>query len=263
MRFSSGIALLLGFIAIFGAFVWESGSLESIFLGPALLIVVGGTLAAGLAGTSVDVMVRMPKLIWIALYPKKYDKIEIIDQFVQFSIFARKEGILALERRIDEVKHPYMKRLFTLMIDGTDPQTLQKLAETEMSFMTERHNVNITLFQKLGGYSPTMGIIGTVMGLIATLASAGSDPTVLIRHIATAFIATMWGIILANLLWLPIGDKLRVLHLEEIELMQMILEGTLAIQVGEIPSVVRSKLLASLPLAEQEKYLEERGETIF
>lgn len=262
MRFSSGIAILLGFIAIFGAFVWESGSLESVFLGPALLIVVGGTLAAGLAGTSVEVMARMPKLIWIALYPKRYDKLEIIDQFVEFSVFARKEGILALERRLDEVKHPYMKRLFILMIDGTDPQTLQKLAETEVSYMTERHNVNITLFQKLGGYSPTMGIIGTVMGLIATLASAGSDPTVLIRHIATAFIATMWGIILANLLWLPIGDKLKVLHIEEVELMQMILDGTLAIQVGEIPSVVRSKLLASLPLSEQERYLEERATKI-
>ncbi|MGB9913072.1 MAG: motility protein A, partial [Candidatus Kapaibacteriota bacterium] len=127
------------------------------------------------------------------------------------------------------------------------------------NYMNERHNINITLFQKLGGYSPTMGIIGTVMGLIATLASAGSDPTVLIKHIATAFIATMWGIILANLLWLPIGDKLRVLNLEEIELMQMILDGTLAIQLGEIPSVVRAKLLASLPLSEQERYLQERG----
>ncbi|MCX7908863.1 MAG: MotA/TolQ/ExbB proton channel family protein [Ignavibacteria bacterium] len=262
MRFSSGIALLFGFIAVFGAFVWESGSLESIFLGPALLIVVGGTLAAGLAGTSVEVMARMPKLIWIALYPKRYDKLEIIDQFVELSIFSRKEGILALERRLEELKHPYMKRLFTLMIDGIDPQELQKLAETEVGYMTERHNVNITLFQKLGGYSPTMGIIGTVMGLIATLASAGSDPTVLIRHIATAFIATMWGIILANLLWLPIGDKLRVLHLEEVELMQMILDGTLAIQLGEVPSVVRSKLLASLPIAEQEKYLQERATKI-
>ncbi len=258
MKFSSGIALLVGFIAIFGAFVWESGSLESIFLGPALLIVVGGTLAAGLAGTSVEVMARLPKLIWIAIHPNTYNKIEIIDQMVDFSVFTRKEGILALERRLDEVKHPYMRRLFLLLIDGTDPQTLQKMAETEVSFMTERHNINILLFQKLGGYSPTMGIIGTVMGLIATLASAGSDPTVLIQHIATAFIATMWGIILANLLWLPIGDKLRVLHLEEVELMQLILEGTLAIQLGEIPSVVRSKLLATLPLSEQEKYLEER-----
>ncbi|MFN3306104.1 MAG: motility protein A [Candidatus Kapaibacteriota bacterium] len=258
MRFSSGLALLFGFIAIFGAFIWESGSLESVFLGPALLIVVGGTLAAGLAGTSVEVMARMPKLIWIALFPKKYDRWEIIDKFVDLSTFSRKEGILAIERRLDEIEHPFMKRLFLWLIDGTDPQTLQKMAESEMLYLTERHNINITLFQKLGGYSPTMGIIGTVMGLIATLSSAGSDPTVLIRHIATAFIATMWGIILANLLWLPIGDKLRVLHQEEIELMQMILDGTLAIQVGEIPSVVRSKLLTALPLSEQEKYLESR-----
>ncbi len=255
MRFSSGFAILFGFIAIFGAFIWESGSLSSIFMWPALLIVVGGTLAAGFAGTSVEVMSRIPKLIYIALFPAKYDKLELIEQFIDFSVFARKEGLLALEKRLDEVKHPYMRRMFSLVIDGTDPQNLQKMAETEISYITERHNANITLFQKLGGYSPTMGIIGTVMGLIATLASAGSDPTVLIQHIATAFIATMWGIILANLLWLPIGDKLRILHQEEMEIMQMILDGTMAILVGEIPSVVRSKLISSLPLTDQDKYL--------
>ncbi|MCX7880708.1 MAG: MotA/TolQ/ExbB proton channel family protein [Ignavibacteria bacterium] len=257
MKFSSGWAILFGLVAVFGGFLWENGSLSSVFLGPALLIVVGGTLAAGMAGTSPEVMIKMPKLISIALYPKRYDKLEIIRQFVDFSIFARKEGILALERRLSEVRHPYMRRLFILMIDGTDPQTLQKMAETEVGYLAERHNVNIMLFQKLGGYSPTMGIIGTVMGLISALASAGSDPTVLIKHIASAFIATMWGIILANLLWLPIGDKLKVLHLEEVELMQMILDGTLAIQVGEVPSLIRSKLISALPLSEQEKALEE------
>lgn len=256
MRFSSALAIFFGFIAIFGAFAWESGSLESIFMWPALLIVVGGTLAAGFAGTSVDVMMRMPKLFYIALFPPKFDKNELIEQFVEFSIFSRKEGLLALERRLVEIKYPYMRRLFTLVIDGIDPQTLQKMAETEVLYLNERHNANITLFQKLGGYSPTMGIIGTVMGLIATLASAGSDPTILIQHIATAFIATMWGIILANLVWLPIGDKLKILHQEELEVMQMILDGTLAITVGEIPSVVRSKLLSALPLSEQEKYIE-------
>jgi chemotaxis protein MotA len=255
MRFSSGLAILFGFIAIFGAFVWESGSLSSIFMWPALLIVVGGTLAAGFAGTSVEVMSRLPKLIYIALFPPKFNKLELIEQFIDLSVLSRKEGFLGLERKLDEVKHPYMRRLFSLIIEGTDPQNLQKMAETEIAYITERHNANITLFQKLGGYSPTMGIIGTVMGLIATLASAGSDPTVLIQHIATAFIATMWGIILANLLWLPIGDKLRVLHQEEMEIMQMILDGTMAILVGEIPSVVRSKLISSLPLADQDKYL--------
>ncbi|MFN3781798.1 MAG: chemotaxis protein MotA, partial [Candidatus Kapaibacteriota bacterium] len=116
----------------------------------ALLIVVGGTLAAGLAGTSVEVMARMPKLIWIALFPKKYDRWEIIDKFVDLSTFSRKEGILAIERRLDEIEHPFMKRLFLWLIDGTDPQTLQKMAESEMLYLTERHNINITLFQKLG-----------------------------------------------------------------------------------------------------------------
>lgn len=100
-----------------------------------------------------------------------------------------------------------------------------------------------------------MGIIGTVMGLISTLAAAGSDPTVLIHHIATAFIATMWGIFMANLVWLPISDKLRSLHSEEMQLLKVMkTAGVHSVQLGETPSVVRAKLMSALPLGEQMKF---------
>jgi chemotaxis protein MotA len=104
----------------------------------------------------------------------------------------------------------------------------------------------------MGGYSPTMGIIGTVMGLIATLAAAGGDPNDLIRSIASAFIATLWGVFMANIVWLPIADKLKNIHHEEHLFMDMIVEGVLAIQAGEIPSVIKAKLNSMLPSGEQE-----------
>jgi chemotaxis protein MotA len=117
--------------------------------------------------------------------------------------------------------------------------------------MQERHYSNIHIFTKMGGYAPTMGIIGTVMGLIMTLANAGADPTSLIKNIATAFIATLWGIFSANLLWLPIGDRLKRCHTEEKNMMEIALEGVLTLQSGEIPSIMKARLVGMLPQKEQ------------
>jgi chemotaxis protein MotA len=121
--------------------------------------------------------------------------------------------------------------------------------------METRHMMNINIFSKMGGYAPTMGIIGTVLALILTLGAAGSDPTVLIRNIATAFIATLWGIFSANLIWFPIADRLKQCHLEEKFIMELSLEGAIALTSGEIPSVVKSRLISMLPQKEQIKIL--------
>ena len=115
----------------------------------------------------------------------------------------------------------------------------------------ERHYSNIFIFTKMGGYAPTMGIIGTVMGLIMTLANAGTDPNVLIKSIATAFIATLWGVFSANILWLPIGDRLKRCHSEEKNMMEISLEGVLTLQSGEIPSIMKARLVGMLPQKEQ------------
>ena len=129
---------------------------------------------------------------------------------------------------------------------------LESIAYGEMKAMQGRHDAYISMFNKMGGYAPTMGIIGTVMGLIMTLANAGKDPNTLIHSIASAFIATLWGIFSANLLWLPIADKLRQCHLEEKYMMEVSLEGVMAIQSGEIPSIVKSRLMSLLPQKEQD-----------
>ena len=254
------IGIILGAAAIFGAFLWEGGSADMLFLLPPMLIVFGGTLAAGLAGSSVDHMKRLPSLIKISFFPKKYDHIEIITQIVELGTLSRKEGILALEDKLESVKHPYLKKMFEMCVDGANPDTIEEVVHNEMYHISQRHDENINLFVKLGGYSPTMGIIGTVMGLIATLASAGQEPIVLIRHIASAFIATMWGIIMANIFWLPIGDKLRLLHDQEMRLYEIMLDGVKSVQTGEIPTVVLARLSMSLPMDEQKEFL--RGKNV-
>ncbi len=253
MKASTLLGILFGLAAIFGAYFLEGGLFGTLFMGPAMLIVFGGTLAAGLAGSSWQVMSQLPRVVKIAFFPPSYNIEKIIHQTIMFAGIARKEGILSLENRMDETEHPYMRKFFRVCIDGADTDTLNQIYESEVNSITERHSVYISLFNKLGGYSPTMGIIGTVMGLIQTLASAGSDPNTLIHHIASAFIATMWGILMANIVWLPIADKLQLLHNEEMYVLSIIIDGVKAVQLGETPIVIQSKLASAFPLEEQGK----------
>jgi chemotaxis protein MotA len=250
-RTSTLIGIGLGCAAIFGAYWLEGGAFSSLFLIPALLIVIGGTFAAAITGASLAQFAKIPVLLKAAIFPKEYSRREIVNQILYFAALTRREGIIGLESHIKTIEHPFLKRLFQTCVDGADPDVLVHIAELEIDFLTARHQQNIGLFTKMGGYSPTMGIIGTVMGLISTLAAAGSDPNELIRHIASAFIATLWGIFMANIVWLPIADKLRSLHNEEVILMQMITEGTHSVQLGQTPLVIRAKLLSALPRQEQ------------
>jgi len=244
--------LALGIIAIFGSFALEGGSIGALMLVPAMLIVFGGTFGAAMIGTSMKSFTKIGKLITMALFPPKYEVKEAIELIVRFSTIARKDGLLALEKELDKVDNPFMKKILRFAIDGTDPEVLRSLAETEVSNAAQRHAKSSSIFQKMGGYSPTMGIIGTVMGLIATLAAAGEDPNLLIHHIASAFIATLWGVFMANIVWLPIADKLKHVHAEENLFMEIIVEGILSIQVGEIPSIIKAKLNSMLPTSQQE-----------
>lgn len=255
MKASTLFGILIGLVAIFGAFLMEGGTIDALFLLPAMIIVFGGTFAAGLAGSSWKQMARLPALFWLSVNPPKYDMEAIINQIVAFSTMARRNGILSLENQLNKVKHPFLRKLLEICIDGSDPETLEHMVETEISHITHRHKQNINLFLKMGGYSPTMGIIGTVMMLILTLASAGSDPNLLIRHIASAFIATMWGILMANIVWLPIGDKLRAMHEEEMRILQVMHDGIYAMLLGEIPSVIKSRLVSAFPLSEQQRLM--------
>lgn len=245
--------LTLGFAAIFGSFIFEGGTLGALLLGPAMLVVFGGTIAAAMIGTSSERMRTLPVLLRLSVLTPLYDYKAAIDDLVRFSSVARRDGLLSLEKELPKVDNPFMKKFLRYAIDGTDPEVLEEIAHTELDGVAERHAQGAGLFMKMGGYSPTMGIIGTVLGLITTLAAAGSEPEMLIRHIATAFVATLWGVFMANIVWLPIADKLKHIHLQEALFLEIITDGVMAIQAGEIPSVIKAKLNSKLPVMQQEE----------
>ena len=250
-EFGTIVGLILGVVSIFGSFLLEGGTLGALILIPAMIIVFGGTIATAMIGSSARIFFNIPRLIKIALVPPKFDIVGTIETIVNYAVVARKDGILALEKEINNVSHPFLQKMLRLAVDGTDPETIREIAEIEMGYIEERHNINASVFSKMGGYAPTMGIIGTVMGLISVFANAGDDPNELIHHIASAFIATLWGVFTANIIWLPISDRLKSIHNEEKILLEIILEGVLAIQAGEVPTIIKTKLYSMLPSSEQ------------
>lgn len=254
-KLGTTFGLILGVFAIFGSFFLEGGSFHALFILTSIIIVFGGTFSAIIIGFGLDKFFLLPNLIRLAFVPRTYNIPKMINTFVELSIKARKEGLLSIEKDIKKFDDLFPRKMVKFVLDGTDADSVQLLAQLEMKAMQDRHFSNIQIFSKMGGYAPTMGIIGTVMGLIMTLANAGADSNALIKNIATAFIATLWGVFSANLLWLPIGDRLKRCHLEEKNMMEVSLEAVLTLQSGEIPSIMKARLIGMLPQKEQQEKL--------
>ncbi len=255
LKYGAFIGLGFGIFSIFGAFFLEGGSFKALFLLPPLIIVFGGTFSAVIIGFGFEKFIEAISVIKLAYFPQKYNLTSLINNFIDFSIISRREGLLTIEKYLDRIDYSFPKKLIRYAVDGTDPQSLENIAFMEMKAMEERHFSNIHVFSKMGGYAPTMGIIGTVMGLIMTLANAGANPNILIHNIASAFIATLWGIVSANILWFPISDKLKKCHSDEKYMMEISLEGIMALQNGEVPSIIKARLISMLPQKEQRKLL--------
>ena len=235
--------LFLGIFAIFISYTMEGGKIGAIIQLPAMLLVIFGTIGAATITTSLKNVLRLPVYLKVALFSKEYNSIEIIEKIVKMAEKARKEGVLALEAELKTLNNPFFKKAMQLVIDGTEVTVLRSILETEVVYISERHKKGAALFQKLGGFSPTLGILGTVLGLIKTLGST-EDAGKMAESIAGAFIATLWGVGMANLVYLPISDKLKHRHEEEQMLLELIMEGAISIQSGDNPRVIRTKLLS-------------------
>ncbi len=245
MDLSTLLGLIIGFACVISAFLIEGGKIGALFSLSALLIVLGGTAGATTISFGLDNLKNIPALIAIAFKNQKYDLNELIRQFVAFADQARREGILSLENSLEHVDNTLLKTGLQLIIDGIETPVFRDLLENQVAYMEARHERGIAMFEAAGGYSPTMGIIGTVMGLVHVLASM-SSPETLAPAIAVAFIATLYGIGLANLLWLPIAAKLKAKSSEEILYHSLTVEGLLSIQEKENPNFIREKLVAFL-----------------
>ncbi len=251
--------LLLGVAALILAFVLEGGTVGALFSHTALLIVIGGTIGATVISFPLEDLKTVPALLKTAFREKKYDFIGLIQQLMQLADQARREGLLSLERNLAEIDDPFLKLGLQLAIDGTEATLLRDLLETEIYCMEERHRNGIALFEAAGGYAPTMGIIGTVLGLVHVLGNM-ERPEDLGPAIAVAFIATLYGVSTANLFWLPIAAKLKNRSKKERLYRELALEGILSIQAGENPALIREKLRVFLD--QRQRALEEarRGE---
>jgi chemotaxis protein MotA len=235
--------LILGVGAVLVSFVLEGGHLSSIVQPPAMLIVIGGTIGASIVTTSLRTVLTVPNFLKLAFFSRTPNPLRTIDVIVAMSEKARREGILGLENDLKNIKDPFFKKAVQLVIDGTEITVLKTILETEIAYIEDRHKRGILFFQKMGGFSPTLGIIGTVLGLIHTLGNTANADR-MAEAIAGAFIATLWGVALANLCYLPISDKLRLRHEEELATLDLILEGVVSIQSGDNPRVVKTKLLS-------------------
>lgn len=245
MDLATVFGFILAIVSICGTTLMEKGNLMSLLNPSAALIVYGGTLAALLVSYPMARIMAIPVLTKKALIEQNYNNIQMIDALVSFAEKARREGLLALENDIQNSDNNFLKKGLQLIVDGTDPELIRSILQTELIFMEKEDEDKIAVFEAGGGYSPTLGIMGTVMGLIAVLNNL-SAPGELGHSIATAFVATLYGVATANLFWLPVGNKLKVKSQKEILVYEMILEGVLSIQAGNNPRILEEKLKAFL-----------------
>lgn len=247
---AAGLALGLG--SMLGAMVLEFNHLNpdlgSEFLQcSAILIIFGGSFGCAMIGASMEDAMKIGVYTRIAFFGEHHDPKHLIDTVVKLAETARKDGILALESKRAQLKdeYPFLAAGLGLVIDGTPPERTKNVLTEEIYAMEQRHAVGVAFFNALGGFAPTMGIIGTVMGLIAALALAGEgggDSSKVVGAIATAFIATFYGVCAANLVFLPIGSKLQARNAEEVHMKMVQVEAILAIQSGDSPRWIGSFL---------------------
>lgn len=240
------IGIVLAFGAIFAAQIMEGGSPSTLFLIPPLLLVFGGTIGVGMAGGLLKDTLSSLAALKQAFLGKPTPPDELVEAIVKLAERARREGLLALEDAIRDVADPFLKKGLQLAIDGTDPEELQDILEAEVDAKRKNDKTAAKLFADMGGYAPTIGIIGTVVGLVHVLEQL-SEPEKLGHLIAGAFVATLWGVMSANVLWLPLGNKLNRLSEVECAQMEMIIAGIINIQAGANPRLVAQKLRSLLP----------------
>jgi chemotaxis protein MotA len=243
--FTTIFGLVLGFGALAVGIILEGGSLTSYIGVSAAVIILGGTVGAVIVSFPMSSLVIVPRLLVIAFTEQKHNIPEVIKKLVGFSERARREGILCLESELANTDDEFLKSGLQLVIDGTDPTLVRDTLETKIAFIAERHHMGASVFEAAGGYAPTMGIIGTVLGLINVLSNV-ANPNELAGAIALAFICTLYGIVSANLVWLPIASKLKQRHEHEQLVKHIMLEGILSLQSGDNPRIVEQKLKAFL-----------------
>lgn len=241
MDLVSIFGILLAFTAIIGGQILEGGHVGSLMQLTAFVIVLGGTTGAIMLQSSPKIFFEGMRLAKWIIWPPKADPQLLIEQVLIWSSLARKGGLLALESQLDQLEDAFTKKGLQMLVDGAEPEKIRVALEVEISTYEKHHLDASKVWQAAGGYAPTIGILGAVLGLIHVMENL-SDPSKLGSGIAVAFVATVYGVGSANLFFLPMSGKLKYLIEQEVVMREMLIEGLVSIANGENPRVIESKL---------------------
>ncbi|MEB3187754.1 MAG: MotA/TolQ/ExbB proton channel family protein [bacterium] len=239
-----GVVVLIVFILV--ALAAQGPSVSGLLSSHAALIVIGGTLAATFMSYPAKLVFRIPRLSLEAMQADKMEVTAIAATLIQASDRLRASGASGLQGQLKQIKDPFLKRGLQYIAEGFDAKEIQDLMEAELSGIRSRHRHGIAMFESLGGYSPTLGIMGTVMSMVGILSNL-DNPDKIGPEIANAMVATFYGVAVANLFWIPVANRLKKLSEEEMRLRSIMIDIVLAMQAGANPRTIRERLRAALP----------------
>jgi chemotaxis protein MotA len=246
------LATGIGILAAIGMLVWSlwsgsDGALGTFWNTPSVILVIGGTLFVVLTTQALDKFLALFGVLKRSLFARRQTIPQIIEQIIHLGELARREGVLSLENALGDIDDDFLKNGIRLVIDGTAANEIEQILEAELDAMDGRHGQGKGILDLFGKYSPAMGMIGTLIGLVAMLKNM-SDPSQIGTGMAVALLTTMYGAILANVFFLPLADKLSYRHEEEMLLRTVMLKGILSLQAGDNPRVTQAKLAVFLPI---------------
>ena len=250
MKPATGIGIAAAAAGILLSAMMEGTSPASFINIPALIIIMVGTGGATMASVGLVGMKRIPSLYKLVMSAEPPDLSGRVELLVSLAEQARREGLLALDAQVEQIDDEFTKKGLQLVVDGVDPELVRDILDAEIDGMLARHRAGAAPFEKAGGFAPTMGIIGTVMGLVHVLQNLAA-PSTLGPSISSAFIATLMGVGSANVIFLPVANRLKAMSTEEVELRQLTLDGILSVQAGDNPRVVADKLSSYVPPIER------------
>ena len=245
-----GIIIAIG--SIIGGQHLEGGHLSSILQMTAFLIVFGGTIGAVMLQFPLPIFLKSLGAAGMVFGNVQVDMKAVIAQVVELSNVSRKQGLLALEGQMKNIADPFMAKGVQLVVDGTEPPKIREILEVEVGVIEDEYTTYAKVYEAFGGYAPCVGIIGAVLGLIHVMENL-ADPSALGGGIAVAFVATVYGVGLANLIFLPMGNKIKIKAKDLIAGKLMVVEGLLSVAQGENPRMIEEKLSGFLPSSEKKK----------
>ncbi len=256
MDIGTVVGLVLAGAAILIGVILGGGSFGALFDITSVFVVIIGTIGACVISFPLARVLKMHSVVLQSVFGKAPDPVGTIKDLVKYAEVARREGILSLENLINEMRDPFIVRGIKMAVDGTDPELIRVIMDTELEALMERHQQGKAMMDTLGRYAPAFGMIGTLMGLIFMLQNM-DDPSAIGPGMAVALITTLYGALIANVVANPIGDKLAAKDAEEVLVKTIIVAGVMSIQSGDNPRVVEAKLLTFLPPSRRAEVVEE------